>query len=79
MMQFHSFSDYEDDDLDNQEPPKPPGPNHENDDSDYDDPPKPTAQSCNYELLQRTMYINHLKQATKVLSLTILIGFASIF
>ena len=77
MMQFHSFSDYEDDDLDNQEPPKPPGPDHENDDSDYDETPNPTAQSCNYELLQRIMYINH--RGYKVLSFNMLICFVSIF
>ena len=29
MIQFHKLSDYEDDDSENQEPPKPPGPDYE--------------------------------------------------
>ena len=29
MIQFHKLLDYEDDDSENQEPPKPPGPDYE--------------------------------------------------
>ena len=29
MIQFHKLSDYEDDDSENQVPPKPPGPDYE--------------------------------------------------
>ena len=38
MIQFHKFSDSEDDDLDHQDPPPPPGPDHED--------ATPGAESC---------------------------------
>ena len=68
MIQFHKPSDYEDDDSENQEPPKPPGP-------DYEDN---GTESCKYKLLHQIMY--RMRQInSKQRSLDILIFSISIF